>query len=140
VEDYRGNLEMLLGGDDMIRMKNYLEVGNFLFIKGKVQSRYYNEDQFEFKISNIQLLTEIREKMCHEVKMKCTLEMINKPFVTLLHQTLKEYPGKCALSLTVIDPDSRIEVQMLSRTYRVEASNELFDRLKLLHGVEFSLN
>lgn len=140
VEDYRGNLEMLLGGDDMIRMKNYLQIGNFLYIKGKVQSRYYNEDQFEFKIANIQLLTEIREKMCHEVKMKCTLDMINKPFVTILHNTLKEYPGKCALSLTVVDPDSRIEVQMLSRTYRVEASNELFDRLKLLQGVEFSLN
>lgn len=140
IEDYRGSLEMLLGGDDMIRMKNYLQVGNFLYLKGKVQSRYYSEDQFEFKIINIQLLTEIREKMCHEVKMKCALENINSQFVHLLNETLKGYPGKCALSLSVIDSESRVEVQMLSRTYRVEPSNELFTSLKLLEGVQFSLN
>ncbi|MPR36460.1 DNA polymerase III subunit alpha [Salmonirosea aquatica] len=140
IEDYRGSLEMLLGGDDMVRLKNYLQIGSFLYIKGKVQSRYYNEDQFEFKIINIQLLTEIREKMCNEVKMKCSLDTIDTRFVETLNETLKVYPGKCALSVSVIDPESRVELQMVSRTYRVDASNELFNSLKLLEGVEFSLN
>ncbi len=140
IEDYRGSLEMLLGGDDMVRMKNYLQVGNFLYMKGKVQSRYYNEDQFEFKIANIQLLTEIREKMCKEVKVQCMLDNIDEQFVKLLNDALKVHPGKCTLSLSILDPESRLEVQMLSRTYQVDASNELFDTLKVLEGVELSLN
>ncbi len=140
MEDYRGSLEMLLGGDDMVRMKNYLQVGNFLYMKGKVQSRYYNEDQFEFKIASIQLLTEIREKMCKEVKVYCMLDQIDKQFVTILNDALKVHPGKCTLSLSVLDPESRLEVQMLSRTYQVDASNELLDTLKVLEGVELSLN
>ena len=72
--------------------------------------------------------------------MKCTLDSIDSQFVHQLNETLKGYPGKCALSLSVIDPESRVEVQMVSRTYRVDASNELFNNLKLLEGVEFSLN
>ncbi len=140
MEDYRGSLEMLLGGDDMIRMKNYLQVGSFLYLKGKVQSRYYNEDQFEFKVLNIQLLTEIREKMCKEVKMKCAIEIIDQEFVSVLQEALVGHPGNCAISLSVVDNESKIEVQLLSRMYRVDPSNELFNRLKLLKGVEFSLN
>ncbi len=140
MEDYRGSLEMLLGGEDMVRMKNYLQVGSFLYLKGKVQSRYYNEDQFEFKILNIQLLTEIREKMCKEVKMKCTLDRIDDEFVAILQEAIQGHPGNCAISLSVIDQESNIEVQMLSRLFRVDASNELFDRLKGLQGVEFALN
>ncbi|GHB81785.1 DNA polymerase III subunit alpha [Persicitalea jodogahamensis] len=140
IEDYRGSMEMLLGGDDMVRLKNYLQVGNFLYIKGKVQSRYYNEDQFEFKIASIQLLTEIREQMCKEVRMTCPLDVIDQKFVTLLNDVLKSHPGKFALSLAVTDPETKAKVQLLSRAYRVDGSNELFDRLKLLEGVQFSLN
>ena len=140
IEDYRSSMEMLLGGDDMVRLKNYLQIGNFLYIKGKVQSRYYNEDQFEFKINNIQLLTEIREQLGKEVRMTCPLDVIDQKFVTRLNDVLKSHPGKFALSLAVTDPESKAKIQLLSRAYRVDGSNELFERLKVLEGVEFSLN
>jgi DNA polymerase III subunit alpha len=40
----------------------------------------------------------------------------------------------------VVDPETRMEVQMLSRRYRVAASNEFFNQLKVLPSVSFSLN
>ncbi len=140
LEDYRGSMEMLLGGEDYIRFKNYLQVGQFLYIKGKVQNRWKQEDQFEFKISQIQLLPEIREKMCRKIKINLTLDQIDAQFIHLLNHTFSSYPGSCAVNMTVVDPETHLEVEMLSRSYRVSPTNELFKVLSGFHGVKFSLN
>ncbi|MCF0040713.1 DNA polymerase III subunit alpha [Dyadobacter fanqingshengii] len=140
IEDYRGSMEMLLGGEDYIRFKNYLQVGQFLYIKGKVQNRWKQEDQFEFKISQIQLLTEIRDKMCRKIRINLTLDQIDAQFIHLLNETFGNHPGACAVNMTVIDPETHLEVEMVSRGYRVAPSNELFKVLNGFHGVKFFLN
>ncbi|NIJ54270.1 DNA polymerase III subunit alpha [Dyadobacter arcticus] len=140
IEDYQGSMEMLLGGEDYIRFKNYMQVGQFLYIKGKVQNRWKQEDQFEFKISQIQLLPEIREKMCKKIKINLTLDQIDAQFIHLLNDTFNSHPGACSVNMTVIDPDTHLEVEMLSRGYRISPSNELFKELRGFHGVKFSLN
>jgi DNA polymerase-3 subunit alpha len=140
MEDYRGSMEMLLGGEDYIRFKNYLQPGQFLYIKGKVQHRWKQEDNFEFKISGIQLLPEIREKMCKKIRINLTLDQIDAQFIHLLKDTFAHHPGSCAVNMTVVDPETHVEVEMLSRGYRVAPTNELFKMLSGFHGVKFFLN
>ncbi|KAA0993621.1 DNA polymerase III subunit alpha [Dyadobacter aurulentus] len=140
LEDYKGSIEMLLGGEDYIRFKNYLQVGQFLYIKGKVQNRWKQEDQFEFKISQIQLLPEIMGKMCRKIRINLTLDQIDAQFIHLLTDTFGNHPGQCAVNMTVVDPDTRLEVEMLSRGYRVAPTNDLFKVLRGFHGVQFFLN
>ncbi|HEV7349574.1 DNA polymerase III subunit alpha [Telluribacter sp.] len=140
VEDYRGSMEMLLGGEEFVRLGNYIQPGRFLYIKGKVQNRWKQEDQFEFKPISIQLLTEIRDKMCKEIKVQLSLDQIDDRFVLNLNEAINNHPGSCSLTMTVVDPETRMEVQMLSRRFRVSASNEFFNGLKALDGVTFSLN
>ncbi|TLV02780.1 DNA polymerase III subunit alpha [Dyadobacter luticola] len=140
IEDYQGSMEMLLGGEDYIRFKNYLQVGQFLYIKGKVQNRWKQEDQFEFKISQIQLLPEIRERMCKKIKINLTLDQIDAQFIHMLNDTFSNHPGSCLVNMTVVDPETHLEVEMLSRGYRIAPTNELFKVLSGFHGVKFSLN
>jgi DNA polymerase III subunit alpha len=140
IEDYRGSMEMLLGGEDYIRFKNYLQVGQFLYIKGKVQTRWKQDDNFEFKISAIQLLPEIREKMCKKIRINLTLDQIDAQFIHLLKDTFAHHPGSCTVNMTVTDPETHVEVEMLSRGYRVAPTNELFKMLNGFHGVKFFLN
>ena len=140
LEDYRGSIEMLLGGEDCVKFKNYLEVGRFLYIKGKIQNRWKQEDQFEFKISSIQLLTEIRDKMCKKIRVNLTLDQIDAQFIMLLNETFNNNPGQCPVNVTVKDPDSQLEVEMVSRGYRVSPTNELFKTLEGSLGVKFFLN
>jgi len=131
---------MLLGGEDCVRFKNYLEIGRFLYIKGKIQNRWKQEDQFEFKISSIQLLTEIRDKMCKKIKISLTLDQIDAEFIELLSDTFSNNPGQCPVNMTVKDPESHLEVEMALRSYRVSPTNELFKTLKGFPGVNFYLN
>ena len=140
VEDYNGSMEMLLGGDEYVRLGNYIQPGRFLYITGKVQNRWKQEDQFEFKPINIQLLPEIREKRCKELKVQVPLDQINGEMIATLSETIQKYPGNCALNMTVVDPESRLEVQMLSRAYRVAVTNELLHAFQSWPGVRFSLN
>ncbi|MCF0058721.1 DNA polymerase III subunit alpha [Dyadobacter sp. CY356] len=140
LEDYRGSIEMLLGGEDCVKFKNYLEVGRFLYIKGKIQNRWKQEDQFEFKISSIQLLTEIRDKMCKKIRVNLTLDQIDAQFIMLLNDTFNNNQGSCPVNVTVKDPDSQLEVEMVSRGYRVSPTNELFKTLEGSLGVKFFLN
>ena len=140
IEDYKGSIEMLLGGEDCVKFKNYLEIGRFLYIKGKIQNRWKQEDQFEFKISAIQLLTEIRDKMCRKIKVNLTLDQIDAEFIALLRETFSNNPGQCPVNMTVKDPETHLEVEMALRNYRVSPTNELFKTLKGFPGVDFSLN
>ena len=140
IEDYKGSVEMLLGGDDCMKFKNYLEVGRFLYIKGKIQNRWKQEDQFEFKISSIQLLTEIRDKMCKKIRINLTLDQIDAEFINLLNDTFSNNPGPCPVNMTVKDPDTHLEVEMVLRNYRVAPTNELFKILDSFPGVKFFLN
>ncbi|MCE7038890.1 DNA polymerase III subunit alpha [Dyadobacter sp. CY312] len=140
IEDYKGSIEMLLGGEDCVKYRNYLQVGQFLHIKGKVQNRWKQEDQFEFKIVFIQLLTEIREKLCRKIKINLPLDFIDERTIMILNETFGNNPGSCTVNMTVTDPETRLEVEMLSRGYRVAPSNELFKALDSMEGVKFSLN
>jgi DNA polymerase-3 subunit alpha len=140
IEDYKGSVEMLLGGEDCVKFKNYLEVGRFLYIKGKIQNRWKQEDQFEFKISSIQLLTEIRDKMCRKIRINLTLDQIDAEFIALLNETFSNNPGPCPVNMTVKDPESHLEVEMVLRNYRVAPTNELFRTLDNFPGVKFYLN
>ncbi|HEV7379737.1 MAG TPA: DNA polymerase III subunit alpha, partial [Dyadobacter sp.] len=140
IEDYKSSIELLLGGEDYIRFKNYLQVGHFLYIKGKIQNRWKQEDQFEFKIMNIQLLTEIREKMCKKIRINLPLDFIDEKSIMILNETFGANPGGCSVNMTVTDPETRLEVEMLSRAYRVAPSNEFFAALNRMDGVKFFLN
>ncbi|PWJ58873.1 DNA polymerase-3 subunit alpha [Dyadobacter jejuensis] len=140
IEDYGGSIEILLGGEDYIRFKNYLQVGHFLHIKGRVQNRWKQEDNFEFKVLHIQLLTEIREKLCRKIKVNLPLEFIDERTIQILKETFESNPGSCALNVVVVDQESRMEVELLSRGFRVAPSNELFKTLGLMDGVKFYLN
>ncbi|ODS74287.1 MAG: DNA polymerase III subunit alpha [Cytophagaceae bacterium SCN 52-12] len=140
IEDYSGGIEMLLMGEEFVKFGNYIETGRFLYVKGKVQNRWRNEDQFEFKPLSISLLTELRDKMCKQVSIRMTLDQVNPSFVEELYQTFESHPGKCRLMLYVADPESRMEVQMMSKVFSVSPDNSLLKSLEEDYGVRVSLN
>jgi len=139
LEDYNGSVEMSLFGEDYVRLGNYIEVGHFLHVKGKVQNRW-NSDQYEFRPVSMQLLTEVRQKYSKELCVKLDLKYLNHEFVAKLSTIVRTYPGHCNLVLNVADAEDRVEVSLLSRPYKVSPVNELLRALGDLEGVSCRLN
>ncbi|OIN60886.1 DNA polymerase III subunit alpha [Arsenicibacter rosenii] len=134
LEDYNGSVEMTLFGEDYVKMGQYIEVGRFLHVTGKTQNRW-NSDQLEFKPTNIRLLSELRDKMCKEVRVSLSLEAVTAQLISEINALITAHPGNCTLLLNVTDPEERMEVSMLSRTVKVAPNNSLLRGLEALDGV-----
>lgn len=127
-------------GEDFVKFSAYIEVGRFLFVKGKIQSRWNADDQYEFKISSMQLLSEVREKLTKEVRLQLDLELLDDALVQKLNEAVSQFPGKCALSVSVLDPHTRTEIKLNSRQFRVAPDNAFFKLIESMGGVTFSVN
>jgi DNA polymerase-3 subunit alpha len=140
MEDYAGSMEMALFGEDFVKFSAYIQTGHFLFVKGKIQNRWKSEDQFEFKITSMQLLSEVREKLTKEIRLQLDLDLLDGLLVSKLNEAVQAYPGNCALTVSVLDNLTRTEVKLQSRTHRVAPTNEFFKLIESMGGVKFSVN
>ena len=140
MEDYSGSLELLLGGQDYVNFSNYLEVGRFLYIRGKVQGKWQRADEFEFRPVQIQLLSDIREKLCKEIRIQTDVQHIDEMWVAEFDNLLKKYPGGISLFLQIVDNQEKMDVRMLSRNYKISPTNEFIADLKNFEGLSWRLN
>lgn len=140
LEDYQGSIEISLFGTDYVNLARFIGQDRFVYIKGKVQQRWNRQDDWEFKPVQIQLLSEIREKMCKEIKVTLDIERVNSQFVNKMDELIKAYPGQCSFLLTVRDPAEKVELTMLSRKNKVSVSNDFLNSLKEWDGLSFRLN
>ena len=62
LEDYEDNDQFYFFGDDYIKWKNYLEKEFMIILSGKLQPRWNDPNQNEFKPYDIKLLSELRKK------------------------------------------------------------------------------
>ncbi len=134
LEDYGSSLEMMLFGKDYINFNNYLNEGLFVYIRGKVQSKWNREDDFEFKPLEMDLLNNVKEKKFKEVNLKINLEDINPAFIQNLLDVSKKNPGKYDLKLNVFDADEKLDLLLFSRNTKVEINKEVFSELKSIVG------
>jgi DNA polymerase-3 subunit alpha len=143
VEDYSESFEFVLFGDDYLKFKPMLEKDYFLFIKGKVEKwRRKNEDtdNFSFRIAQMELLSELREKLAQTLNINMELGSITEQTVDDLDRVLTENKGNCKVIVNVYDRDEKIKLNLMSRTVRVNISNELIEELERWDHVHYKLN
>jgi DNA polymerase-3 subunit alpha len=142
IEDYDDSYEMVLFGEDYLKFKMWLNPGEFLYIRGKLQDRYNQPGNTEFKISQIQLLSELRDKLLRNLTLKISIDKIDSAWIQKLDETLlsdgRMQNGKCVLKLKIYDPvDEKMSVDLPSKKYRINPDNDLLNSLKKLAEIEF---
>ncbi len=140
LEDYSQSLEIALFGENHVKFANYLQEGGFIFIKGKYEPRFYNStDQFEFKPVQMQLLSEMRQKLCKGVQLNLDLTRMDAKVISRLAELAKNYPGDCELRISLSDSQEKMHVEGKSRLYRINPSNELIKQIEEMEGVGYRL-
>jgi DNA polymerase-3 subunit alpha len=140
VEDYKGNIQLSLFSEDYLKMKHWLVIGTPLFIKGKVQLRYMSTDLYELKITGMQLLSEVRENITKSITLNIALSDISEPVIQKLTHMIKANLGKCKLNFNIIDTLERTNVDLFSKTLKVNVSNGLIEVLEQIPEVSYKLN
>jgi DNA polymerase-3 subunit alpha len=139
LEDFRSNAEFMLFKDDYIKFHQYLEEGNSLFIKGVYKQRFRDSNQFEFKISTVQLLSTIRDQEAKNVGIQVEAHVVNEQFIENLKAICINHPGRCTLKVKLIDTNENHVVLLKSAT-QVEPSNDLLLQLRSLPIMNVKIN
>ena len=145
MHDMEGTLEFRLFGEQYLKYRHFLVPGSFLFIKGTVQrkSKKWNPDgkQKEFRISYMELLSEIRNKELKQVYIQMDSSYITAESIAEVEEVFTKYEGGVNVYLDMIDYSENEGVTLVSKTRKVEVSNEFMQDMKKIGGyVDISFN
>ncbi|MEW6470034.1 MAG: DNA polymerase III subunit alpha [Bacteroidota bacterium] len=146
MEDFNDSFEFVLFGSDYDRFKIFLNPGYFIHVKGKVQERYNQSELVEFKITNIQHLSETREKLLKAITVSIPLASLTDELVEKIHAVVSENARQkgatCTLRFIVSDlyKSEPIYVELFSRKLKVTPDNTLLEALSAIPGITCRLN
>ena len=140
MEDYHGTFTFFLFGEDYVKFKQYFMTGWFLFINGSVaQKKWGNDNEVEFKINSISLLSEVRGRMIKGLKVNINLDDLTLDLMEKLEQITLKYKGDAKLYIEVLDQQENISLELFSKKIKVDPSAELIKELKLLPEVAYKI-
>lgn len=136
-EDYQDSQRIFLFGDDYVKYKDYLVMGWFLHLTGKVQPRRFSKDEneVEFKINRVELLSDVREKIAKNLHITLQLRDLNNGLADKMFETLGAHKGSNNVKVKVRSLDA--EIIMPAKNIRVDLSNELVDKLDDFKELEY---
>ncbi len=144
-EDYTSSFEIAVFGEEYVKFKAFFEAGYFLQIHGNIRERYRNSGDYEFKIKNIQLLDEVRDKMAKCITIQLPLHEISSGFLKGLEEIVERNQNqngerKCELKFTVLDYEDEISIDMFSKSVKVNPDNHFMAEISKLRGIQYKLN
>ena len=145
LQDIEGQMEFRLFGEQYLKFMHFLVPGNFLHIKGKVQQRpkYYKSDEFqkEFRIQQIELLDDVREKLTASLYVRWDYEEMKKDCISSIEKLIKNHKGKKQLIFELLDKESKSFITLNSRKFQTNVSNDFLEGLQNLDGfLGYSIN
>ena len=144
-EDYDDSCEIALFGDDFLKFKQFLTEGYFLQIRGRVGERFRKEGDWEFKVTSIDLLSELRDKLTKCITIQVPIEEVNTEFMQKIDMILQENKENserhnCKLNFAVYDKAQNIMLEMPSKSLRINPNNQFLEQLTKLNVVNYKLN
>jgi DNA polymerase-3 subunit alpha len=140
LQDYSDSFRFMMFDKDYIENSKFFFTGYYLLIKGRVQRRRYKEDELEFRIKTINLLSSVKDELIKSVTLKIEPENINSEMIKELNDLVHENKGETELRFLFLDPDDKISLPMFSRTFRVRLNNDLISYLEDHPGIEYKVN
>lgn len=143
IEDYAGSAEFMLFGKDYLEFGKFVEeVGTLIFISGRYQNRQYgNQDEFEFKVQNIEMLSEVKDKRAENVFISFDLEQISTDFIEGIENILSDYPGKFGVKIKINTEKDGEKISLdFSSKFRINITQEIFDRIDAFTDINYSLS
>ncbi len=144
-EDYDDSCEIALFGDDFVKFKSFLTEGYFLQLRGRVGERFKKEGDWEFKITSIDLLSELRDKLTKSITIQMPIEAVNEDLMKKIEAILEEnktlsdhFP--CKLNFAVYDQEENFMLDLPSKSLKISPNNRFLEQLKSLNVVNYKLN
>ena len=143
VEDFDDYYNFTFFVDDYVKFKNYMELGWFLFLSGKMKNKWNNPEELEYKIDDIKLLTEVRDDLIKELHLKININDINSEIIDNLEKDLKNSKkGNCHLKITIVSNDNEktLSLDMISREKKISIDDNFLKSIENNSCIEYFIS
>ncbi len=141
LEDYNDSYEFALFGEDYVKFRNLLVDGYFLHIKGNIEEKFRQKDNWDLRVATMSLLSEMRDKLMKSITVCIDLNTLNSKLMDSIEQIVEtnnqKYPVKnCTLRFLVKDMEESILVELPSKSIKVNPSDDLMAEIQSLTNAE----
>jgi len=138
LEDFSGSYGFRIFGEEYLKFRHFLVMNSFLYMKISCRPSW-NKTDVRLSFTNVQLLTDILEQFTK----KLTINLLNSDVTTnkikKINTVLKDFEGQKPIQFTIFEPKENLKLTMPSRSFKVNISNELLEKLKK-EQIHFKLN
>jgi len=140
LQDYSDSFRFMMFDKEYIENSKFFITGYYLLIKGRVQKRRYREEELEFRIKSINLLSSVKDELIKSVTLRIDPEYINSEMILELMEVIRENIGESELKFLFTDAEDKISLPMFSRSIRVRLNNGLLAYLDDHPGIDYKVN
>jgi len=145
LEDYKESYEFALFGEDYVKFRNLMVDGYFLHVKGQIEEKFRQKDNWDMKITAMSLLSEMRDKFTKSLTVCIDLHALNEGLLKNIEQAVtdnnQKYPVKnCTLRFLVKDWEESIALELPSKNFKVNPSDDLMADIYNITNVQPVLN
>lgn len=130
LEDYDESYEFAFFGEDYVKFRNLMMDGYFLHIKGNIEEKFRQKDNWDLRVTVMSLLSEMREKLTKSVTVSLDINAVNDQVIASLLQMVdtnnQKYPSRsCLLKFKINDGEESMFVNLASKSHKVNPSDDL---------------
>lgn len=142
LEDQYGSMDVFLFGKDIVRLDGLLKEGNMLLITGRNEPKYKSEEEYEFKMSDAQLLENLDVSFSSLIA-EIDLDTFGLKEMDELEELLKGHSGGTSVSFHIkarLETEAGIEIVKLPmkiNNYKVKLSENFLVKIKRIPGISY---
>ncbi len=138
LEDFSGSSEFRIFGEEYLRFRHFLVPNSFVYVKIFVK-KGWNDGDVRLSFGNIQMLQDVLEEFSKKITLNISLKDINEKYIQKMNALLTQHKGTKSLNFLVYDLEEKIKLNLPSRSYKVDISNEFIEVLRQ-EQINFKLN
>jgi DNA polymerase-3 subunit alpha len=139
IEDYSGQGEIPLFGQDWAKWGGYMMVGSTLYMTGRVQPGRYDATRLQIGIGEIQYLSDVKDDLVQKLTIHLKVDFLTEELVLMLGDMLRSEPGKVPLEFIFHNAEGNT-LSMKPSDLKVRVTRYLMDFLNNQDGLEYTLN
>ena len=140
MEDYDGDGELALFGDDWGKYSGWFQVGSSLYLAISYSQKFQGSDFVDMRIESVSYLQTVKEKSIDRITINVDPTMVTDITVEELSTIVKDNPGNTQVYFNILQPGSSETVMMRSTIGGVNLVSELTDFIESDSALSFTVN
>ncbi len=120
IEDFSGNINLVLFKESYLKKKHMLDVGNNIFITARIEERHYQPGNLQIKILDIFLLSETMEKLAKSITIDIDAGDLSDEISKDLIGLTKTHVGTTPLHIRLTDSENKMSIKLKSGSAKVD--------------------